>query len=355
LETVFGEAVREGRYVAVFTLPDARSRGFADIRSAAWHALERADTSDVYVGAGLYRTPRRGTAAEVSALVGLWADVDIQDPVHQKTRLPKTEAEAIAFLDELPRPPSVVVHSGHGLQCWWLFQEPLLICGEAQREAATALVRGWTDHLRKLAWRTCGWDLDATGDLARVLRLPGTMNRKGAVPAPVRVIRPATWAAGVRRYRPEDFQPLAREGIAGRAGGVAAGRLRLDPLARPPAEKFAWLLAEDEKFRRTWDRDRPDLVDQSPSAFDLALASLAARAGWDDQEIADLVIANRRAHGDDLKLRPDYYRRTLARARAGGEWRRGVPPPHGLGHGRGSDGAGGPQDASRSGGDRNGI
>lgn len=40
------------------------------------------------------------------------------------------------------------------------------------------------------------------------------------------------------------------------------------------------------------------------------------RDGWNDQEIADLIIASRRANGDDLKLRIDYYRRTIEKARS---------------------------------------
>jgi hypothetical protein len=38
-------------------------------------------------------------------------------------------------------------------------------------------------------------------------------------------------------------------------------------------------------------------------------------AGWSDQEVVDLLIASRRRHGDDLKLRQDYYAMTVSRAR----------------------------------------
>ena len=66
------------------------------------------------------------------------------------------------------------------------------------------------------------------------------------------------------------------------------------------------------------------MADQSASAYDMSLASFAARAGWPDQQIADLMIAHRRAHGIDLKtsgrlgaIRLDYYQRTIAAARVG--------------------------------------
>jgi hypothetical protein len=54
----------------------------------------------------------------------------------------------------------------------------------------------------------------------------------------------------------------------------------------------------------------------------MSLAHRAASAGWSNQEIVNLLIANRREHGGEPKLREDYYRRTIARAREGLE-----PPP----------------------------
>ena len=47
----------------------------------------------------------------------------------------------------------------------------------------------------------------------------------------------------------------------------------------------------------------------------LVLASIAVVAGWSDQEIANLLIFSRRSNGDDLKLREDYYIRTISKAR----------------------------------------
>jgi hypothetical protein len=87
--------------------------------------------------------------------------------------------------------------------------------------------------------------------------------------------------------------------------------------AEPPAEKFHALLNRDPKVARTWERTRDDLADPSPSGYCMSLANWAAIAGWSDQEIADLMIAWRRRHGEDLKLdRADWYARTIANARA---------------------------------------
>jgi hypothetical protein len=85
--------------------------------------------------------------------------------------------------------------------------------------------------------------------------------------------------------------------------------LRAD--ANPPANKFSMLCEIDPKFRLSFDHQRVDLQDQSASSYDLALATRALMVGWTAQEIVDLLIAHRRQHGEDLKLREDYYRRTL--------------------------------------------
>ena len=89
--------------------------------------------------------------------------------------------------------------------------------------------------------------------------------------------------------------------------------LRAD--AKAPPEMLAALLTNDQKFRLTWNRDRCDLVDQSLSAYDQALTSLALRAGWGDQQAADLIIEFRNTHGTcakdrDKALRADYIART---------------------------------------------
>lgn len=98
---------------------------------------------------------------------------------------------------------------------------------------------------------------------------------------------------------------------------VATGNLTLTANAQPP-EGFAALIANDEVFAATWAHKRDaEFRDTSCSAYDLALANIGVRAGWSDQEIANLLIAHRRTQGADLKLREDYYQRTISKARAG--------------------------------------
>jgi hypothetical protein len=72
----------------------------------------------------------------------------------------------------------------------------------------------------------------------------------------------------------------------------------VDPNANPPVEKFAVILENNSKFKRSWEHKRTDLNDTSNSGYDMSLASLAAQVGWTDQEIIDLIAAHRRNHGD---------------------------------------------------------
>src|SRR5207237_5297160 len=108
------------------------------------------------------------------------------------------------------------------------------------------------------------------------------------------------------RYNPSDFDAFAiDEYINDKAEQIP---LKLGAAAQPPLEKFAQLLTTVPAFAEAWHKDRPSLSDQSQSGYDLSLANIAALNGWTDQEIADLLIAARRKHGEkpEKALRLDY-------------------------------------------------
>lgn len=314
LGALFGDKP-DDLYLLIWTLQDKRSAWFRDVGKAVAYAVAQAAQKDVYVGVALspadFGPGARCPAAQVAGLVGLWADVDILSPHHKKKNLPPDERAALALLDSLGLAPSIVIHSGHGVHAWWLFKEPWIFESEAEREAGATLAQRWVCTLKaKAAAR--GWDVDSTFDLARVLRVPGTVNRKGD-PVPVRILQQADV-----RYNPSDFEPYLPEEIPGAGKRVrlpSNGSITLNPKADPPFSKFMALLEGEPKFKQSWERKRKDLQDQSASSYDFALANYAVMAGWTDQEIVDLLIANRRKHGDDLKLRPDYYERTIAKVR----------------------------------------
>ena len=104
------------------------------------------------------------------------------------------------------------------------------------------------------------------------------------------------------------------ESAAGRPEETGGG-LALDPEAEPSAVQLEALLKVNPKFRKSWEQDRTDMSDQSASAHNLSLATMAMKAGWPDQEVVNLLIRWRRKHGHDLKLGERYYKVTLDKAK----------------------------------------
>ena len=305
--------------VLIWTLPQKWSIWFNRLDNVRVGDLS---DSDVYTGVGvacldvLLRGRERATADMIAGIAGLWADVDYAGKDHAKPNLPPAEVDAWELIHEMEFPPTIVVHTGHGLQAWWLFDRPWIFKNGEERERAQVMIRGWQGHMAELAAER-GWVVDATHDLARLMRLPGTFNNKSD-PVPVKVL-----SSDGPRINWEEFPFLTAaytDGwIAPPLPAVTIGALILDPDAEPPWEKREALRDNDRKFKKSTDHDRSDLVDQSASSYDMSLASIAVTAGWTDQENVNLLIYHRRKNGDDLKLREDYYARTIAKARGPGE------------------------------------
>ncbi len=98
--------------------------------------------------------------------------------------------------------------------------------------------------------------------------------------------------------------------------GKPVSDLVLDPNTQLPPLKIEELRRR-KGFAKTYDHKREDLP--SLSEYDLSLANYVAREGGSDQEIANIIIAFRRRHGDekDLKkaLRLDYISGVIAKVR----------------------------------------
>jgi len=163
------------------------------LRAAAASALVRADSCDVYFGvcpvkdsaAIIKKRGERARASkeDVAAVPALWADIDLAGEGHksEKKYAPTADAWEPTF-EALP--PSYVIHSGHGLHCYWILNEPFRIQSEKDREGIEEAVKRFQTSLAAAA----GYDIDQTGDLARVLRVPCTVNHKGEA-LPVEIVR----------------------------------------------------------------------------------------------------------------------------------------------------------------------
>lgn len=106
-------------------------------------------------------------------LRSLWSDVDFKrlGPEYQ------TDDAIVAMAKALPYPPSVMIRTGGGVHLLWLLDETLDV--SLDRSGAGALEVTIVDSLKRLAG-VVGGD-PRVCDVARILRLPGTVNSKPGV------------------------------------------------------------------------------------------------------------------------------------------------------------------------------
>jgi hypothetical protein len=170
----------------------------------AARAIDRSDDCNVWFGVAT-RTEqlegnRRGGDQDCAQLPALWVDIDVAGPNHaDNERLPRTLDEATALVERFGLEPTAVVHTGGGLQAWWVMAEPL-----DWSDALNVLPR-WASTWHKIA-ADAGVHVDSVFDLARVMRMPGTQNRKHQ-PTPV-VIEQADWT---KRYNLDELEPWLAE------------------------------------------------------------------------------------------------------------------------------------------------
>lgn len=135
---------------------------------------------------------RRGSEDESYSLPGFAGDIDIAGPGHKtKNLLPPDVPTAMEIVRTSGLPePTLWVHSGGGIYPWWLLDEVLDI-SEASRYPAQKVANDIQQVLKRSAARL-GWHYGGeVGELARVLRIPGTVNRKAGLARPAVVLEPA--------------------------------------------------------------------------------------------------------------------------------------------------------------------
>jgi hypothetical protein len=237
--------------------------------------------------------------------------------LHDAIRLFAVHA-ALILPAELP--PTFVILTGNGVHAWWLFREPYVFSNDDDHKSAAGLAKRWNTFIRDNA-RVRGWAIERLGDLARLLRIPGTTNRKDrANPKPVKI-----HSRSDRRYNPSELTEYLDDlGVPDPDAEADAKRewakrfqdkpLTINLAARIPDSLLSQWQDKDARFKRTWFRQRSDLQDQSQSGYDLALASFGVGAGLAEQQVVDLIIHHRAMHKLKPRLRLDYYYRTLSKA-----------------------------------------
>lgn len=137
----------------------------------------------------------RGSAADSLMLPGFAMDIDLAGPGHKTTHLlPGSVEMAQQIVSEAGLPePTVWVHSGGGVYPWWLLEQPIDISDPEERDLAQHVARSIQALLKASADRNGVHFGTGVIDLARVLRLPGSINRKEGLARPCRIIEPAPY------------------------------------------------------------------------------------------------------------------------------------------------------------------
>lgn len=337
---------------------------------------EHPSADAVYIGVGLMDAPRgkvvreddgtgqpitagRTRNADVVGLFGLWADIDIAGDGHADAHYPPTVEAARRVVDAMGLQPTLVLHSGGGLQVWWLFAEPWLTRDaadpEAERARMTKLANDWLRTVQFRADTIGRYKIDSVFDLARLLRPAGTTNRKIAgTPRKVQILEHNPGAV----YEPDDFEarlpePSVLAAYANPVNTVTGAALSEAELTMVREVNFAalWTRVTSAAYRavdytpewlaeileleaeandgaagdigKVWNHNRPDLKDDE-NRFDASLVKLLAEfPSVDTEGLIEAVMCRRlrltdpgKADKVDPRRRLDYITRTVAKFRA---------------------------------------
>lgn len=306
---------------------------------------------------GTVVTDQRPAREDIDGLLGLWADIDIAGDGHSDAHYPETVETARRIVDALRLKPTLVVHSGGGLQVWWMFTEPWLVADAddpaAERAKMAKLAQDWTRTVQYQAELIGRYKVDSVFDLARLLRPAGTTNRKiDGDPRRVQILEHNEGAT----YDWFDFEdhladPSVIAAYSASAGSTLTGVALSEAEAailrevnlgavwarvNSPAYRALdytplWLAdileleaeVDEPKITKVWTGDRPEFKGDQ-NRFDAALVRLlAAFDAVDTEGLVEALMCRRlrlvdgtKAEKVDPRRRLDYVARTVARFRA---------------------------------------
>ena len=214
---------REG-YLTLTTLPERKTLWFKpdELFKVSETAKKYGAKTNTFFGVGLrkkaLKTGFRGSEKDVLCVTTLYADIDIKGNAHAQTSLPSSTDEAIDFLHGLKIKPSIIVNSGNGIHGYWLLDKTFIIETEDDRKHISSIFKGFGRYVNSEAKKR-GWKIDSVYDLARILRVPGTINHKLGTGAKCEVIE-----SHDERHSISEFIQFihSHEGVAS-VGNIAQG------------------------------------------------------------------------------------------------------------------------------------
>lgn len=305
-----GEKPKSGVSALPFTHPDSVDQLIGAAQRHA-QALKVGD-SGVYVGIALRaekwprkskkidsRTGRpkmdnRGTEDNALLARTAWVDIDFAGAAHKGRVISRNQANKL--LGDLPIKPSCVVHTGGGIQVYWFLQEPARGNDLWKLKSINRAIANY-------------FGTDNTADLARVFRLPGTMNPKIEPFRPCHVV---FWQPN-KRYILDDFEFLPLEEIrppapgatpaegtspqeaaAQTAQGAAAGKqARPDPPYDIPEEGRVKIV---EELTKIW-------IQGYKHELALCVSGMLAYAGANEASAKDIIARTSDSQGGETHKR----------------------------------------------------
>ncbi len=241
--------------------------------------------SNVYFGISP-REIKIGKEENVKQVKCLWADLDCDNDEEREVNLKK--------LNSFDPSPSIIVCSGHGYHAYWLLLNPFQINSNKDKLYIKGILKGLCEELKA----------DHCFDLSRVLRVPYTYNFKDPNdPLLVKIIN----INPERKYTIQDFEKYKVE-----INDIENSDIELEEVEIP--ERFFEIKEKDEKLKNTWERNRPDLKDQTKSGYDMSLANQLKKHGFDNSQIAAILRKapeGKGGKGKDARL--DYLKCTIAK------------------------------------------
>lgn len=211
----FSELLRGcGGWLEIRLIPSRRSQFFplpSGIEQAARFASAQSGREHVFFG--VYPRSREGgrDVSAVRQVQALYCDLDAD-------HFEGGAGEIDGRLSRFAPAPSVVVASGGGRHAYWLLDRALAAePGDGHRQVQDVL---WAVADALGVPR----EKNSVHDLARVLRVPGTLNIKPSYPPPGAACEVILWEP-TRRYPPSAFREFALRGRSrpGRAGADESG------------------------------------------------------------------------------------------------------------------------------------
>ena len=331
----------DDHFITLWTLHDKRTYWYQSIEELTEGAEEH--ELDLFYGLGtsIKKTVGRILQKDVRGIGCIHVDIDYGESGHNKSNLPPDQNTAIEIA-ELIVPPSIIVESGHGIHGYYLFKQYQTNDIDRIRRLQK-LFQQTTNHLSN-------YEIDMTHDVSRILRVPGSNNCKN----PEEIKQAYVLVDNSQlRYTVEDLEQTVDK--------MACKKIKRQPVSQPlPFKKiddpnytgksilYAEDLTDDEKYRKLNDRLElnpsrelsskkfmtlmevfdPEFSalyhhtkklphdNNSCSGYDLALANMAAKVDFNEQEIADLLIMHRQSNNaEQMKFtHPYYYGRTIFKA-----------------------------------------